>query len=1086
MADRRYRPVNFGFLNTAQDSTDIGEFESPNAVNLDSDELALGALKHNQYTGLGTLKDFEETDTAGRTFTLGSLTDAYTTYIASGSFLSADTISFPNAQPFFWAFDVEFSSTADGYVVGNTSTPSLGTAYVEVLSGNLVYKRHDGTSFATSITAVTTIATGTPYRVVVSKGTDLERVYVNGQFAGQATVSVSSAENVATAFEIGGGALFDLKNLYLAEGEAQSPNLWDGLATTSVDFTGTVTPILSSRIGSGLDSQPNRGFASSGVAPVTTSGVLTKGAGSLYAELQSSDPTVVTQVAKSLYTQKSPAPAEASKIDVDVPLGSAVYVRFKMQADGFFSTGTADLTQTLFQFNNVSGTPERFQIRASQATSEIQVRLEDSVGFNAWAAISSLGDATAEREYVAILYSKADGSGDALVTSVGGTIQDTQTTTNTPLPIFSEANSVSIPPDIAYTGTGSSTAFYRDISVGNLTGNLTQLDGWSGTYDDLVDRFSVVEQVGAPDGNLINNTQGLTATAFAATDEPTLFAEETGTIPKAIDKVADGVAPTTPKPVSVSLADGLEIDDSSLPSGWAVVLNDNRGYKGPSVLNMEIETATYNSAAYWVMDIIRKLEGQRRRRGTSQTNKINLTHGLSLIADNTVTSPTTINNGGAGYDISISSPELLDGEYKYRLVAVRKDDVDPNEEIESIPSDPIDIKVSNIGDDGARLANLVPQVEVPGIRPGYPDYTDRFDIYRADPDSEDYVKIKEHSSTTPLSFVDSSIISALPKIEFLKTTDDETFSDIDEATSNDSGNYFMLFNKDNRLWAVPSDRKDLLLFSRENDWWGWSRENSFSFNGDITDVVAIRDINVVNGESTLVIFTTKGIYHIVGSGVESSLYLRVPMFGGDGQSDIDTYAGSALPFNGSIFFLAKSSDGGYETGAYGQKVYEYNLQQLVELSGRIKKTGTLDGDTNEMEFVSLLAGDKYILKKLTNDTCLVYHKDARGWLTYSATGGADWEWESKKFDRQSRERGTVANASRFKIDYKGDLIITFKIWNGDDPTDSNNYSEKTASLSSATRTQFESMLPSNMGPQWSFKLESDSDTTAEVYNMWFV
>jgi len=300
----------------------------------------------------------------------------------------------------------------------------------------------------------------------------------------------------------------------------------------------------------------------------------------------------------------------------------------------------------------------------------------------------------------------------------------------------------------------------------------------------------------------------------------------------------------------------------------------------------------------------------------------------------------------------------------------------------------------------------------------------------------------------------------------------------------------MLFNKDNRLWTVPSDRKDLLLYSRENEWWGWKRENSFSFNGDITDVVTIRDINVVNGESTLVVFTTKGIYHVVGSGVESSPYVRVPMFGGDGNSEIDTYAGSALPFNGSIFFLAKSTDGGYETGAYGQKVYEYNLQQLVELSGRIKKTGTLDGDTNELEFVSLVAGDKYILKKLTNDTCLVYHKDARGWLTYSATAGQDWTWESKKFDRGSKERGTVANASRFKMDYSGEVVLTFKVWNGLDPSDASNYSEKSVTLGTpgGARNTIENMMPSNMGSQWSFKLVGTYDVSGsgEVYNMWFL
>ena len=142
-------------------------------------------------------------------------------------------------------------------------------------------------------------------------------------------------------------------------------------------------------------------------------------------------------------------------------------------------------------------------------------------------------------------------------------------------------------------------------------------------------------------------------------------------------------------------------------------------------------------------------------------------------------------------------------------------------------------------------------------------FADRIDLYRKDPDSDDFVKIFEHRQLSPYVLEDNFLVTELPRIEFLKTENDETFSTINEAIGNDSGNYFMLFNKDNRLWTVPSDRKDLLLYSRENDWWGWKRENSFSFNGDIVDVVAIRDINVVNGESTLVVFTTKGIYHIL-------------------------------------------------------------------------------------------------------------------------------------------------------------------------------------------------------------------------------
>lgn len=1076
---RRYNKFEFGFLNTAQDSADLKDFESANANNLDPDKLALGTLEHNQFATLGSLKDFEETSNGNRVFKLGNITDsdkARTTYIGTGSYVSGEEVTFPDATPFFWAFDVEFSSTSDGYVIGNyQGIGELGIAYFEVASGDLVYKRHDGTSFTTSITAVTTIVADTPYRVVVSKGSSLETVYVNGSFAGQATVSASSADLGGDVFSIGdgytSGASFDLGNMYLGQGEATEPYNWDASTLTSVKFSGAVTTLASSRTGNGLDSVPELGFASSGTAPVTTDSI-TKGEGTLFAELSPSDTTVVTQRAYTTYYSKF---SWYAKTDEEVSLGSAVYVRFFMKTGVWFSTA-GNLTQTLFQFNNVSGAPERLQLRFNVNTGDIEVRAEDSLGFSAYVPILAIGESNEWKEYVFVMYSK-DGTTDSTSASVAGTVIKQLDTSNTPLPVFNETNSIAVPDDISYTGSGDMGFLLRDISVGTLTENLTELSSWSGTYDELLDRHGPVEAIGAVDGSILDNTQGITASNFGGGD-PNVTPDATASIPKTHVGVADGMAPPKPETPTVSLVDALVIDDTDVPSGYSVGLAEGKTYGGPADLLVTVTNIYTTPGAPWEFTTTRQFNGGQNTTVYSATTQSSLGNNILLIGD------TSTSTGSTGpFDVRITAPELLDGDYKYKVVAVRTAGVEPANEIESIPSDAADIKLTNVAGDGGRSGNFAPRIELPGVRPGYPDYIDRYDIYRADPDTEEYIKIKEHSSTTPLSFTDTSLITSLDKVEFLRTDNDESFSTINSAISNDSGNFYMTFEKDNRIWLVPSDRKDLLLYSRQDEWWGWARENSFSFNGDIIDVVTIRDISVVSGETTLVVFTTKGIYHIVGAGVESSPYTRVPMFGGDGYSEIDMFAGSALPFNGSVFFMSKSSDGNYDTGAYGQKVYEYNLQQLVELSGRIRENSALS-DGGELEFASLIGGDKYILKKLTNDKCLVYHKDARGWLTYDVGTTDPWTWESKRYDRRIQQQGTWFDSSMYKIDYEGsgtadELTLTFWV-----KPFGKSYVSKFVQLSNNGRTIKQGMLPANMGEQWYFTLTGNSDV--KVYNMWFV
>jgi len=432
------------------------------------------------------------------------------------------------------------------------------------------------------------------------------------------------------------------------------------------------------------------------------------------------------------------------------------------------------------------------------------------------------------------------------------------------------------------------------------------------------------------------------------------------------------------------------------------------------------------------------------------------------------------------FRVTVQATKLVDGSYTYKLVAIRKADMSPAVEVASLPSDAISVEVKNLDETGKRIANDVPLLNLPPVLVGHPDRVDRIDIYRKDPDAEEFVKVGEYTLGGSLEpWVDDNSILDLPKVELLDEGNDENFSTIDDAIGNSSGNYSMVFNKDSRLWVVPTDRKDLLLYSRAFDWWGWNRENSFSVNGNITNVAILRDPTVVSGLQTLVVTTTKGIYHITGDGTEAAPYALIPMFGGDGFTDLEVAESSMVTTNGAIMLMTKSSDGGYETGTYGQKIYEYDLQKLTEVSGRIRGDVAISG-TGTVSYANISGGDKYILKKADQTEGVVYHRDARGWIKYDNTESG-WKWTSKHFPREMMSRGNPAFARQLKIDYIGDITLTFyfeKAQEGD-------ISSKVVSLSSSgQRREWQNALPASMGRKWWMTLEGDA--TSKVYGFWFV
>ena len=189
------------------------------------------------------------------------------------------------------------------------------------------------------------------------------------------------------------------------------------------------------------------------------------------------------------------------------------------------------------------------------------------------------------------------------------------------------------------------------------------------------------------------------------------------------------------------------------------------------------------------------------------------------------TVPANSIDGTIEFNVSVIAPRLLDGRYQYKLVSVRKDDMDPYVELKSIPSKSTSLNLKNSNEEGRRTGNFIPVLSLPPVPKGNPERVDRIELYRKDPDVDEFVKVYEYSSQDGYTeFKDELLITDLDRIEFLSELKDELFVDINQAISNTSETFDKVFAKDNRLWLVPTSRKDLLLYSRAGDWWGWLRE----------------------------------------------------------------------------------------------------------------------------------------------------------------------------------------------------------------------------------------------------------------------
>ena len=77
MANRRYQPLSFGFLNDAQDEVNLKDFEASSLESVDADRLALGELSVSSYFGQAAQVTpvYTETEVAKTSFRINDTTE---------------------------------------------------------------------------------------------------------------------------------------------------------------------------------------------------------------------------------------------------------------------------------------------------------------------------------------------------------------------------------------------------------------------------------------------------------------------------------------------------------------------------------------------------------------------------------------------------------------------------------------------------------------------------------------------------------------------------------------------------------------------------------------------------------------------------------------------------------------------------------------------------------------------------------------------------------------------------------------------------------------------------------------------------
>jgi hypothetical protein len=415
-------------------------------------------------------------------------------------------------------------------------------------------------------------------------------------------------------------------------------------------------------------------------------------------------------------------------------------------------------------------------------------------------------------------------------------------------------------------------------------------------------------------------------------------------------------------------------------------------------------------------------------------------------------------NDGDQFVFNVSEDLLDDGTYFYSVSMVTEIN---SLEIESLYSEVSNITLKNEDSLGALVATNKPGVTVTM------DPNNRQWVYRKGPNEDEWVRIKiVEPGTGDYTFTDNIQISSLIDTKIISVLNPDDLDGLLDASGATSWAY--IFEKDNRLWAVPADRKDLVFFSNPLEWWRWTRTNSIGFDGDFTGMTELRDTMSVELKNTAVFQTTSGLYNVYGDGTEDSPYLRVAH-----ETDFSSTSNGSVKANNLIYMITDGST--YEDGPWGRKLYSYNMKDLIELSGRVRNTPPFVSDTVGVSYINQIGGDKLLIV-LDNGTNLVYHIKLGGFLetTSALETAGDWNWKSGIYHPLYSFATKMGNVDKYALVWNGDIDITWSI----------DGVETTVNHTATQRSYLEFQLPGNWGKEMTFEINGMGG--AILYDMYFI
>lgn len=414
---------------------------------------------------------------------------------------------------------------------------------------------------------------------------------------------------------------------------------------------------------------------------------------------------------------------------------------------------------------------------------------------------------------------------------------------------------------------------------------------------------------------------------------------------------------------------------------------------------------------------------------------------------------------GDVFKFNVSTSLLEDGNYYYTVSQVKSVG---GKDIESLYSEVETIPIRNENNLGAITAYSRAVVTVER------DSSDDKWLYRKGPRDDEWYRIAIiQSGSGDATFSDNIETGSLIDTKIIPNLDPVSMDAL--LSSTDSSSWSYIFEKDNRLWAVPSQKRDVVFYSEPLEFWRWTKTNSIGFNGDFRGVASLRDISNVSVQNTAVFVTSSGLYNVYGNGSDKDPYVRITH-----ESRFGTVEDTLVKANNMLYMISNGSS--YQQGEWGRKLYSYDLTSLTELSGIVQNSDPFIDNNKTISYVNQIGGNK--LKILMSDnTMMIYHirADGFGESSNSTESANDWHIRTAQFHPAYAFTGKYYNVDKFRMEWDGSINIEWII---------DGVSQGVDTYTSPTRDWNEFVLPGNFGGN--IMLDIKGDNGAILYDFYFV